>query len=309
MPNPLDFDEEQPRRRRDRDEDGYDNDDRPRRRRPDDFTPSAEKPNGLATAGFVLGLLALCTGPCTGIPALICGGIALGKPGRRNFAMIGVVLGGLGTLLSIPIAIGLLLPAVQKVREAAARQKDMLNLKITALGALQFENSYDKLPPAEENVSWRVHILPYMEQSALRQQFNMNEPWDGPTNKRLANQQIREYVSLSDPPGTVDTHYRVFVGPKTLYPVNSLPVKPTEVKDGLSNTIFAVESRDAVPWPQPKELQYDPNGPLPPLGFAHRKGFLVVMLDGSVQFVSDKVSPDRLRNAIEPADGIPIDLE
>jgi hypothetical protein len=81
------------------------------------------------------------------------------------------------------------------------------------------------------------------------------------------------------------------------------------IPDGTSNTFFAVEARDTVPWPQPKELQYDANGPLPQLGFPHRNGFLVIMLDGSVRFVSDRASPDAIRAGIDPNDRKPLMLD
>src|SRR5262245_53378676 len=71
-------DNDPPRRRRYEDDDDFD--DRPRRRRPG----GPEPVNGLATAALILGILALCTGPLLGIPALICGAIAMGRPGGRT---------------------------------------------------------------------------------------------------------------------------------------------------------------------------------------------------------------------------------
>ena len=95
----------------------------------------------------------------------------------------------------------------------------------------------------------------------------------------------------------------MFVGPDTLY---SDPIKlPTiqGTKDGAGRTIFIVESGTTIPWPQPKELEYDRNSPLPSLGVPGRNGFNVAMLDGSVRFVSDKTSADVIRGGIDPNDG------
>ena len=83
--------------------------------------------------------------------------------------------------------------------------------------------------------------------------------------------------------------YRVFVGPHTLYEPGAKPLKMADITDGTSNTIFAVEAAETVPWPQPKELQYDRNGELPALGVPGRKGFNAAMMDGSVRFVRNAV--------------------
>lgn len=305
-------DDDRPRRRdRDDRDDRDDGDDRPRRRRyedDDDDRPrrrgeGAAPSNGLAIAGLILGIPALCLGPLLGIPAIICSAIAMGRPGGRGAAVAGLVLGGIGTLLTPVILIALLLPAVQKVREAASRMNDQNNLKQLSLGLRNYETVNGTLPPADETLSWRYHVLPYIEQDAVYRAMNPNEPWDGPTNKRFANTQIKTFVSASDPPDTVETRYRVFVGPGTLYEPGKKPLRPVEIKDGTSSTIFVVEAGDTVPWPQPKELNYDRNGALPALGFPQRNGFNVAMVDGSVRFVTDKVSPDVIRGGIEPRDG------
>ncbi|MCI0702099.1 MAG: DUF1559 domain-containing protein [Planctomycetia bacterium] len=311
MPNPWDRDR--------RDEDDDDEDDRPRPRRSrrsdeDDYydRPRRQPTNGLASTALVLGLISLCMGPLLGVPALICGVIALSRPGGRGGAVAGVITGGIGTLVTPFLLIALLLPAVHKVRDSAARMQDSNNLKQIAIGVHNYHDNNNKLPPATPegrlrpatgDLSWRVHLLPYVEQSALYKQFNTNQAWDSPTNRPHSQVRVPVFVSAADPVGTTETRYRVFVGSGTLYD----PVKPvknfTDVPDGLGSTFFAVETRDTVPWSQPNELQYDRDGSLPQLGHEHRKGFQVIMLDGSVRFISEKTSPDAIKGGIDPRDG------
>src|SRR5216683_5443875 len=78
----------------------------------------------------------------------------------------------------IGVLIGLLLPAVQKVREAAARIQCANNLKQFGLAIHNYHDSYQKLPPAalggDGEVSWAVLLLPYIEQDPLYRQWNLN---------------------------------------------------------------------------------------------------------------------------------------
>jgi hypothetical protein len=71
----------------------------------------------------------------------------------------------------------------------------------------------------------------------------------------------------------------------------------------MSNTIAVVEAADAVPWTKPEELDYNPNGPLPPLGLPGRKGILVLMADGHVCTVRRDLDPTHWHRAIQYADG------
>ena len=299
MPRSDDEDDyDRPRRRRDRDD--YDD---PRRDEYDD-RPRGPQGNGLATAGLILGVLSFCTAGLTGIPGVICSAIGLGKPVGRGKAMAGLVLSLVGTLVGIGLWGWLLFEGMRSVREAAARVKDGNNLKQIGLGAHNYHDFIGTLPPADGGLSWRVHILPYIEQENLYRQFNLNQPWDSATNKPLAGRQIPTYLAVEDmQKGSADTRYRVFVGPDTLYDPDKKIQRLVDVTDGTSNTFFAVEAADTVPWSQPKELRYDRGAPLPPLGVPSRNVFQVVFLDASVRAVSKNVSPDMIRNGIEPTNG------
>src|SRR5262245_35826034 len=80
----------------------------------------------------------------------------------------------------IAILIGLLLPAVQKVRAAAARIKCANNLKQQALGLHNYHDAYGQFPPAFAGPdlfaswSWSAFLLPYVEQDNLARQLGVS---------------------------------------------------------------------------------------------------------------------------------------
>jgi hypothetical protein len=334
-PGPLDDDDaERVSRRRSRDRDEDDEDDRPRRRRreydEDDEDYSHREPtrtSGKATAALVLGALSFLGLCCLGsIPAIILGSMSLkeikrsrGRLGGKGMATAGLILGGINLALLVPLLlIALLGSAVQKVRESAARIQSANNLKQMVLamhnynaqfGRLPQANPDPKLPPTTQ-LSWRVQLLPYLEQDNLWKQFHQDEPWDSPHNKALLTRMPSVFAHPNHPEDNAKglTYYRVFVGDHTAFPPGKVTRIPQNFPDGTSNTILIVEAADPVPWTKPDELVYDPNKPLPRLGGHFVSGANAAMADGSVVIlrVGKGLSEPTLRSAIDPADGMPL---
>ena len=212
-----------------------------------------------------------------------------------------VVILGCGGL----VAIGLLLPAVTKVREAAARMNELNNMKQVSLGVLNYQSQNGKFPEAEKNLSWRVEILPYLEQENLFRKFDPNQPWNAGPNQPMADVAIKTYISPLDEPGTVQTHYRVFTGTDTAFDPNLMRQRPypTCFMDGASNTLLAVDTAETIPWPQPKEIPFTPNGSFPELGNAKRAQGLAALCDGSVKAFEKKAMNDNLLRSLVTANG------
>jgi hypothetical protein len=134
-------------------------------------------------------------------------------------------------------------------------------------------------------LSWRVAILPFVDQGELFKEFKLDEPWDSPHNKKLIDKMPKVYRSprIRDPrPGL--TTYLAPVHPEAAFTGKKDGLRLADFLDGTSNTIALVDASDAagVVWTKPDDLKVEKNDPWKGL-LGHYPGFvLVAMADASV---------------------------
>jgi hypothetical protein len=115
-------------------------------------------------------------------------------------------------------------------------------------------------------LSWRVAILPYIEQDDLYRQFRLDEPWDSAHNIKLLDRMPKVFrLEGFAPQPSNKTHFQVFIGPNTPFKGPQGLRFPAEVTDGTSNTFGVVEAKTAVSWTQPRDIPVG-NGQVPALG-------------------------------------------
>ena len=213
----------------------------------------------------------------------------------------------------IAVSIALLLPAVQQAREAARRTQAKNNLKQIGLAMHNFHDANRQFPARvtldknkKAGLSWRVKILPYLDQQALFSEFHHDEPWDSDHNKTLISKMPNVYLvpGSNHPQSEGKTQYQVLKGAGTLFHGDEGP-KIASITDGTSNTIMAVETHAdaAVIWTKPDDLEVDFDKPATGLTGAWMGGFHVLMADGSVRFISDKINAQILKSLFTKAGG------
>ncbi|MCU0960837.1 MAG: DUF1559 domain-containing protein [Pirellulaceae bacterium] len=210
-----------------------------------------------------------------------------------------------------------LFSAIQAARSRARQMQSMNNLKQIALAMHLYYDKYKQFPAAASYdasgkplLSWRVHLLPFLEQQALYTQFKLDEPWDSPHNRKLADTVVPTYVdpSASLKPGM--TTYVLPIGPGTIFG-GKTPLKIQEVADGTSNTLLMVTvvPERAVLWTKPDDLEVKEAAPLDGLVSAARKTFVAAFCDGSVHVLSDAMDPKTMWLLLQADDRTPIDME
>ncbi len=180
------------------------------------------------------------------------------------------------------------LELVQRVRVAAARTQSVNNLKQIGIALHNYHDVHGAFPPAavydkdgKAILSWRVLILPYVEQDNLYRKFKLNEPWDGPNNKKLLALMPRTYAMAEREGPKGSTFYQVFAGPGAIFE-GKRGTRLTDVSDGTSNTLLVVEAAKAVPWSKPEDLPYAAGSPVPQVG-GRDGSFNAGFADGSVR--------------------------
>lgn len=160
-----------------------------------------------------------------------------------------------------------LLPATQVAREATPRAVCVNNLKQIATAIHTYHARYESFPPpyitdekGQRTHSWRVLLLPFLDQAPLYKQYRFDEPWNGPNNIKL----LKNMPSVYACPTAVHaqrkrfcTSYVAVVAPNTIWPSASKR-RIGDVTDGAARTIMVVESNQPdIPWLEPEDLELE----------------------------------------------------
>ena len=211
------------------------------------------------------------------------------------------------TVGTVGVGIALLLPAVQAAREAARRMQCANHIKQIVLALHNYHDAYNTFPPlytVDANGrplhSWRVLILPFIEQQGLYDAIRLDEPWDSAHNSQFHNQVPSVFRCPSNPQG--GTSYVAIAGevfvPATV--ANRGTKGLVDITDGTSNTLAIVEVNDTFNWMTPMgnitlEELIEGFGRGGRVGSYHPGGMNVGLFDGSVRFISNTIDRTILR--------------
>jgi prepilin-type N-terminal cleavage/methylation domain-containing protein/prepilin-type processing-associated H-X9-DG protein len=224
------------------------------------------------------------------------------SPNRRGFTLVELLV----VIAIIAVLIGLLLPAVQKVREAAARMKCANNLKQIGLGLHNYHATYERFPAGFTSAApgvnadgqgpgwgWAALLLPFVEQDNLHKTIDFTKDIAHPANAAARVRPVPVYLCPSDTPPSptftvkngsgsaiCDVAFANYVGVGGTFEVSNSPdtntgvlvrnkgFRVTDITDGSSNTIFVGE-RTALKSPQTTWTGAVTGARIPPLNPAY----------------------------------------
>lgn len=248
------------------------------------------------------------------------------KSGHSWTSICRVVAGGVCCGLVIPVLCRP--PEVSAAPEAAYRTQCKNNLKQIGLALHSYHDQQQMFPIAIQpqfDRSWRVTILPFMQQNELYEHYNQDETWDSLANAPLAEVRIPSF----DCPGRLQrfdeqhrflSAYAAVTGPGTAFGEDEY-VRLNSFRDGQASTLMAVEACGTrMIWTQPQDISTETqklqiNAPgtqlhrsIGIMSSYHQGGAQALMADGSVRFISDQISETTLQR-LTTRNGEPVGQE
>jgi len=229
---------------------------------------------------------------------------------------------------------------VERAADYAQRQRSLSNLKRILIAMHSYADANGKFPAditdkaGKPLLSWRVELLPYLDEDNLNREFKRSEPWDSEHNLKLLSKLPEIFRVGFEPKRATHTYYQRFAitgvtwgivldgggemlppgpdgvprktPPGSATPSSSVPRFPlhfAEITDGMSNTLGVIEAGPPVPWSKPADIAYDVKKPLPPLTGPFANVRHAAALDGQAYPLKPNIDETTLRRLIEPNDG------
>lgn len=189
------------------------------------------------------------------------------------------------------------------------------SLKQLGLSFHNYHDIYNRFPRADgdgdgKNVglSWRVHLLPLLEENALFEQFHLDEPWDSEHNKSLIPKMPPVFKS-SDVKEEGKTAFQVFAGEKTPFYGDKGP-GIRDITDGTSNTILAIKTKPELAefWTKPGGIDPSKFVAKDSLEIFNDDHFVALFMDGAALKIPLSVDEATMANLIQPNDRTPVNL-
>jgi hypothetical protein len=175
------------------------------------------------------------------------------------------------------------------------------------LAVANYHDTYGSYPPAvtydaggHPAHSWRILVLPFLEQRKLYNAYSFAEPWDGPNNSKLATRMptLFAFDGTYESGKSTFTNFVAITGAETLWPPGTGMIQ-SNIGDGSSNTIqFAEYNGPAIHWMSPMDLEFGTMSFLlgDPAGIdSQYLDPAVSMADGAVQRLGAEITPEELR--------------
>lgn len=201
-----------------------------------------------------------------------------------------------------------MLTSLLKPFQAGGRMTQRMNkLRMVILALHNYESVHRQFPAyanfdedGKPLLSWRVHILPFLEQGNLYKQFKLDEPWDSPHNIELANTIPDVYADPSldlEPLNRAGMTRIVLPFAEEAFCHGNEGTKFGSVKDGTSYTIavVSVPPKHAVVWTRPVDWNVDLENPKDGLFDDENKEAIFAYADGSAHKIESDVSPEDLK--------------
>ena len=215
---------------------------------------------------------------------------------------------GLGLVLLV-----LLVPSIRRPLSPNRIQRCEHHLRRIGVAFLAYHERYGSFPPAytvdaeqQPLHSWRVLLLPFLDEEPLYRQFRLDEPWDSPHNLKLLPQRPDVFADTSGK-STCETctAYAAPLGAATIFR-GAVPVGRDEIEDPLSRTILIGEIRpNLIHWTEPLDVPYG-NFTLGEAGVfvgQHRAGVYFLRADGSVGFMPNSTPAQWVKLATSRGSG------
>jgi prepilin-type processing-associated H-X9-DG protein len=234
--------------------------------------------------------------------------------------------GRMGCVIAVCLGIGLvivllLVPAFQRSSIPSRRTICLNNMHQLSMALMNYQYAFGSFPPActydkdgKPMHSWRVLLLPFLEQGDIYAKYDFNQPWNSPHNWKLIERvspSIFRCPSTKGDPG--ETNYLAVVGDETAWPTGK-GISADSIKDGASQTILLVEvANSGIHWAEPRDLPFAQalQGVNPPhsklsISGGHSGGVIVTFCDGHLEFLPNSTSVNLLRALLTRNGGEPL---